>query len=655
MGGIPSPYEIDIAIKNLHSDWAQMVKRKFIAPAIRSVVAESWEVCMGLGVSYNLQTAPTRWRSLELEQGISNNAQLLETARPIMNQLHKNTIGSGFLISLSDAEGTLLEVVGDPDVYERGVKNNFVPGADWSEAGVGTNGIGTCLRLRTPVQIFSAEHFCVGWQDWACAAAPIQDPFTGKILGVIDVSGSQELVHANNLGLVTSAAWVIQQQLKAWQYEIVQSLYRTVIDTSSDGLVVGDSSGNITLINSSALNMLNLSGPETIRTICQIPGVEEKFTQSQSGRLVKDERIKLSTGLNEVHVSCIPINYGYRFTGTLIVLRKQNALQCSSGFSDHPTTSPALNLPSKRKGFESIITGSPEMEKILRIAKIAATNEANVLLLGESGTGKELFARGIHEESSRADKPFVAVNCGAIPKELIASELFGYTEGSFTGALKKGKKGKFELASGGTLFLDEIGEMPSDMQVVLLRVLEERVVYPVGAEQGIPVNCRIIAATNQNLFKLSAEGKFRADLYYRLNVLNISIPPLRERARDVEIIADYLLKVQGLSFSDLDYDVRQLLLQYTWPGNIRELRNTIERLGYLSKGARITPDMLPFEIKISPVRKENVVTADLDDASGRETILLALQKSGNNHTSAAQMLKISRATLYRKLKKYNLK
>jgi transcriptional regulator of acetoin/glycerol metabolism len=651
----PHRSELGHLIQELQFAWVQMAEQRRIGSSVRPIVAESWLRCLEMGVPLDRKVAPLRWQGNTMEQNLKNNARLLEIALPVMEQLYQYIAGSGFLIALTDSKGTLLEVQGEPDVFERGARNNFIVGADWSEEGAGTNGIGTCLRIQTPVQIFSAEHYCPGWQDWTCSGAPIRDPISGKILGVLDVSGGQELVHAHNLGIVAAAANIIEQRLKEYQFQLAQYIYRLVIDTTSDGMIVIEPNGTINSINASALQILSLTNiEEASQWISQWPQLQEIWVKSLNGDPLIEEKMVLLPLRKSCLVSSIPIQYGKIFVGTLMVLRE---IPYSSKVNPKTITVDAVYSEKhmdEKKGFGRIVTKSRKMEWALRTAKIAATHHANVLLLGESGTGKELFARAIHEESAQRGGPFIPVNCGAIPRELIASELFGYVEGSFTGALKKGKKGKFELAAGGTLFLDEIGEMPLEMQVVLLRALEEKVIYPVGAEEGIAVSCRIIAATNQNLTEQVEARNFRADLYYRLNVLSLSIPPLRERTEDILMLASYFLKQWNRSLNDLDPEVKKVLLEYPWPGNVRELKNTLERMVYLSDGEIISRQFLPSEMETYCIPGGNHFSFTSSTAE-KEILLEVLRENQFNYSLAAKSLGISRATLYRRLRKLNIR
>ncbi|HEX6923275.1 MAG TPA: sigma 54-interacting transcriptional regulator [Bacillales bacterium] len=302
---------------------------------------------------------------------------------------------------------------------------------------------------------------------------------------------------------------------------------------------------------------------------------------------------------------------------------------------------------------------STAMQKTVQLAAKAAKTNATVLLLGESGTGKELCARAIHETSPRKDQPFVPINCGAIPQALFESELFGYERGAFTGAAKEGKAGKIEAADGGTLFLDEIGELPLEMQVKLLRVLQENVVYRIGGATGKEVDVRVIAATNRDLDRMMREERFRSDLFYRLNVIQITIPSLRNRLEDIPDLVQVFLKELEVEYQltapSLNEETMQMLLRYDWPGNVRELRNVIERSFILSENSEIGKREL---LSLFPQKQNTANTTNsLEDEKKvleKERIEAALNKTYGNKSAAAKKLGISRVSLYKKIKKYNI-
>lgn len=320
-------------------------------------------------------------------------------------------------------------------------------------------------------------------------------------------------------------------------------------------------------------------------------------------------------------------------------------------------------LQGSRYTFDSIITQNPKMEYLKKLGRTAAQSNSTVLILGGSGTGKELFAQAIHKASYRKFSPFIPINCAAIPRELLESELFGYEAGAFTGAKRGGKPGKFELANGGTIFLDEIGDMPLEMQVKLLRVLEEKRFERVGGNKKITLDVRIIAATNKNIEDAVERGTFREDLYYRLNVINIDIPPLKERIDDIPLLANHLLvnlcEELDMERRELSKKTIEILMNYKWPGNIRELRNILERAITISTGNVILPEHLPerllnsrgyFKRNVEKIRplKDTVANAE------RQAIINAIIKSKGNKTLAAKKLGIHRTALYKKLNKYDL-
>lgn len=325
-------------------------------------------------------------------------------------------------------------------------------------------------------------------------------------------------------------------------------------------------------------------------------------------------------------------------------------------------------MSNVRYSFDDIVGESEGIKKCIELAKKISQSNSSVLILGESGTGKELFARAIHNESKRAKCNFIAINCGAIPDTLLESELFGYEGGSFTGAKKEGNPGKFEMANGGTIFLDEIGDMPVNLQAKLLRVLQDREVVRIGDSRPIPIDVRIIAATNKDMEELIEQGLFRRDLYYRINVIPIKIPPFRERKEDLKMISEHLLKkhsaLLGKMIEGIEDEAMMTLKKYDWPGNVRELENVIEYAVNMETGKELTAESLPAYLTENTdysYKEPDTYEMSLKDSSNmseRNKIISALRLFEDNtkgKKECAKYLKISLSTLYRKLKEYNIK
>jgi len=444
-----------------------------------------------------------------------------------------------------------------------------------------------------------------------------------------------------------------------------------ILQSMSDGVLMVDHQGIITQVNPSAEKIIGKTAQEMKGspvkdvTVGKALCIEKMLAKQQS---YYDVELMLDTAAG--HIYCVSsgkpiLDDQGTLNGGVILLRPMEKVQ---------------RLVNRFSGaqanfhFRHIIGNSAEIRETVRLASHAASTMSTVLLQGESGTGKEVFAQAIHNRSARRKGPFVAVNCGAIPRELIASELFGYAEGAFTGAKRGGRPGKFELASGGTLFLDEIGDMPLDQQVALLRVLQDKKITRVGGDKMIPVDIRIICATNRDLKQEIEKGRFREDLYYRLNVITIEVPPLRRRREDIPLLVDYFLKKigrdWGVEIESVEPEVMEYLTRYEWPGNVRELQNVVERMISMADGNTIGLNLLPPEIynandlansqeKVVPVRmgrlsRERQNRKQLLAEKESQEILALLTKHGGNVSQVARDMGVSRNTLYRKMKQYNI-
>lgn len=428
----------------------------------------------------------------------------------------------------------------------------------------------------------------------------------------------------------------------------------TAIESISEGLFTIDRESKIIHANTLALKILGYTRDEILdKSLATIFGTDHKFNQIMvSQHSINDEEITINTPQKRIQciVSARPFfNIQGSVEGVVFTLKESKKV--------HKLVNRMVGAMAHFT-YKDIIGESEVMKKSIKALMIAGKSPSFVLLLGESGTGKELFAQAIHSSSERRSGPFVAVNCAALPRELIQSELFGYAEGAFTGAKRGGNPGKFELANGGTLFLDEIGDMPIELQVNLLRVLQERKITRLGGDREFPIDVRIISATNKDLIKEVEEGRFRKDLYYRINVFTISIPPLRERGTDIKLLMHEFIKrfsnQAGKKIKGCKPGFLESIEQYSWPGNIRELQNAIEYAINICEGDYLSTNDLPRTIRKNnkTVRAANSVST-LDEME-KDAVQKALRQNNGNITRAAASLGICRNTLYYKIKKYSI-
>jgi len=446
----------------------------------------------------------------------------------------------------------------------------------------------------------------------------------------------------------------------------VSEVLNTILETVYDGIVVVNKEGYITMISKAYAKFLNLNQEGVIgKHVSKVIENTRMHIVAKTGVAEYADPQKIKG--NYMIATRIPIIKNGEVVGAVgKVLYKNidelNMLQKKIGIMENQIEQYKGEIKQLNKAtysFSSIIGNGNKIVEAIKHARRAANTDSNVLLIGESGTGKELFAHAIHQSSSRKYGPFIKINCAAIPSELLESELFGYEEGSFTGAKKGGKLGKFELAEGGTIFLDEIGDMPLYMQAKLLRVIQEREVERIGGTRPRTVNVRIIAATNVNLEEMVAQGKYRQDLYYRINVFLINIPALRERKEDIKTLAyhflnslnsKYFKNIEGYSEEAIKY-----LKRYEWPGNIRELSNVIERaVNIIDNDKLITPEHLPQKILGDDFIKEIKSLQIILEEAEKNAIVESLRASKGNRTKAAKLLNISRSTFYEKMIKFNI-
>ena len=638
------------------NSWKTFVKTGQLNPEVRSVIGESWLRCRRRekvphdGSSTVVATGP------ELETILTKNRDLIEAARPFMDILCTSLGKQDFVVVLADRNGYMLESFGSEEMLHSAFGMQYAKGARFTEELNGTSAIGLALLGHGPIQVIGTEHYYEQYHEWGCSAAPLTDE-DGSIVGILSITVRKEMVHPHTLGMVVSAATAIKNMLlaKGAQKELEEKsrLHETILNSLFDGLMMLNRDGYVTFINPSAARMILVNPEEALgkHMAALVPFKPVAMQVLYTGQGYTDKEIVVETPRGP-----------QRFIQTAILIRDQEGkiegvVDIFRGLKQVHRMVNQMVGATARFTFENIVGESMPIKECIRLAKISANSNATTLIQGESGTGKELFAQAIHNASPRTHGPFVAINCGALPRDLVESELFGYEEGSFTGAKHGGRPGKFEMAQGGTIFLDEIGEMPLEMQVKLLRVLQDRRIMRIGGQRFIEVDVRVIAAANGDLSEDVQQGNFRSDLYYRLNVLLIPVPPLRDRQEDILLLGGFFLQKLcsqlGIPQKAFSPDAQALLVQYPWPGNIRELENVIERAVNICTEELIGPEHLP--VHMHHAHKADRTAAHSLREMEKELMQRTLDDSKGNISHAAKALGIGRTTLYQKIKHYGLR
>ncbi|WP_293996459.1 sigma-54-dependent Fis family transcriptional regulator [Sphaerotilus sp.] len=674
-----------------------------------SKIDNSHERCAALGLSRieRLDFSPLGRTDLVVAR--ERNQRLYAHAAPVMEMLHEQIVNSDSMVVLCDATGTIIHSIGDHDFLNRASKVALQPGVNWSEQAKGTNAVGTALIEESPTLVHADEHYMHANHFLTCSAAPILDP-RGNILGVLDVSGDQRTYHQHTMGLVKMSARMIENHWLTDDYRNVMRLHFhsrvEFIGTLMEGILAVSQDGKLVGANRGALEQLGLSGaalrmhslPSLFGT--SVSALVDRFRSP----LAQPLPVELSNG-RQFHVYARfnwPVWHGMEagmgagagtgaaHMGTQVSDATPVGEMPGGVASATPvretTARSAAAAPAERAGLASLTTGDAQVGTLVDKIRRVVNRDIPILILGETGTGKELLARAIHQDSERARQPFVAVNCASIPETLIEAELFGYEEGAFTGARRKGAVGKIVQANGGTLFLDEIGDMPLTLQAHLLRVLQERQVTPLGSAKAVSVDVMLVCATHRNLREMIEQKSFREDLYYRLNGLAVRLPPLRERS-DLMALVDRILERENPARRlRLSPDVLRLFQGYQWPGNVRQLFNVLRTASVMAAGdAAITRDHLsddfiedarhaavqrpaavvlatpepePVAARAAPAEMATPAAVFADPVqAGRsledielQSIQRAVDAAGGNISVAAKQLGISRNTIYRKLR-----
>ncbi|MDF2680814.1 MAG: sigma-54-dependent Fis family transcriptional regulator [Brevibacillus sp.] len=574
---------------------------------LSTIVQQSWKRCQESNLIATQKANDQIISTNRIKEIIQENHPLIRESLPLFNKLSPFLLSTEHIALLSDRNGNIIHTVGDPVFADHAQKVQLQIGANWQESNKGTNAIGTALISQQPIQIQGEQHYFRENQFLTCSSAPIFSP-AGELLGVIDISTRKEYTHPFALTIVCMIAEALQNRFLFAEAERVMT-----VPTSSGGsrpqqwlpLVGLDRDERIVGVNRQAKQML---GPDAL-------GKELDPQHERGGRMLQDNRRRLRPSA--------------------------------------PTPMKAQTVPVSLKPFPRLSGSCPLFLQAKMLAQKAAQVDFPVMILGESGTGKELFAQMIHQTGPRAHEPFVAVNCSSISENLIESELFGYEGGAFTGAQREGRIGKFEAARKGTIFLDEIGDMSLRAQAALLRVLQERVVTPVGSNQSKPIRARVVAATHRHLQDEVKAGRFRADLYYRLKGVLVELPPLRKRSDILELAKNQIKQIAPDRSITLTKEAQAMLTSYSWPGNVRELQGVLIQATFLTDDDEIDCE----HIQLEGLEEESSLS-EIGMMSLRETECQAIKKalyaSRGNISQAAKLLQIGRNTLYRKMADYRI-
>ncbi len=623
---------------------------------------------------------------------LERNARLIAQATSVLGMLGRTVADFGSMIVLTDGTGTILRTQCQSTFIESADKVALRPGVSWSETSKGTNAVGTALVLESDVLVQGEEHYFQANHFLSCAASPILD-HAGNVIGVLDASGDKRAFHAHTAGLVAMCARTIESNWFRDKFRQALRLHfhpvAELLGTSEEGIIALDEDGQILGINREGLKILEV-GASTLR----VKGVRMLFGLG-FGELLEKLRYSLMAPVKLHHRNGIEIFV--RMSGRESAVFS-NTAPSSAARPAHPATMPSLPsvtpAATRRTAYQldELDAGDAQVRAVAQKVRQVIDKDISILIVGETGTGKELLANAIHQFSRRRNMPFVAINCASIPEQLIESELFGYEEGAFTGAKRKGEVGKLVQANGGTLFLDEIGDMPLPLQARLLRVLQERKVVALGGQRATPIDVNLICATHRNLRELMEQRSFRDDLYYRINGISVKLPPLRDRTDLSGLCQRILREVSPHHPLCIESTLMEAFLRYSWPGNLRQLNNVLKTAAVMAKGdhditaVHLADDFLEELAKLAPPASAQASAAPGNAAAPKQartfgtqgggtkfaasnacasnsgtadnleeveiaTIQRVLTACGGNVSAASKQLNISRNTIYRKIKK----
>ena len=648
-----------VSLVELKAEWQRFVSTGVCDPRrVRPFVAESWERARSAGLDPFIATPVPRLAGEAFQKKLRENSLLIKVAKPLMESLYPVLEKSHYWVVLYSPDGYLLYRRGRPEDIRVLETLGVFLGTCKREDVAGSTGFSFVSGLKAPVQILGPEHYFEGWHIAYGSYAPILDT-AGGLAGAIGICSTIPGHHEHTLGMVMAAATAASREIelckKAREFDVAAKQLEAIVNSITDGVIAVNLYGEIREINSVGL-ALTSTRPSRVQgaPIDEVVHAEPTLAGLldavlHEGASVVERRVKFSLSGGRSFdglVSATPIvERDGAVVGAVMVIKNIKRLEKVMG---------AIKELEARYSFDDILGTGVGIQSAKRVAQMAARSSSSVLLEGESGTGKELFAHAIHRASERRHRPFVVVNCAAIPRDLFESILFGYEPGAFTGARTSGQEGKFQLAHGGTLFLDEIGELPLELQPKLLRAISEGRIEKVGGKAPVDVDVRLIAATNRNLRDDVSKGKFREDLFFRVNVVRVELPPLRERGADLKPLGQRLIQriaaKLGRRVREVDSRVWERLAAHRWPGNVREFENVLESAINVMEGDVLLSAYLPDGVGRQPTPEPpGPHTVSLRDLQ-RRAIRDAIVSSGGKKAAAAKVLGISRDTLYRKLK-----
>ena len=646
--------------------WRMFIdKGQLLADIVPPLIAESWQRSRDLGIDPNYIPQSAYIDSSEYQTILDSNQYIISIAKPILENIYQYLEQSRYVAVLYDPNGYHLVRIGQRADFQRSSQFAIREGLCLAEESMGTTGFGLAKRLLHPVQIVGCEHYHAMLHYVVGSYAPLIDPLSGNLIGVAGIAGARTLPYPHTLSLAVAAKYSIESNIKLDKGRKVFVIYgkalQTTMDSLTDGVFLVDEKGKIFELNKAAKEIFNVRKNEDVRG--------KHFSQVvNSAELVSLIMNALSDGNRETGEIDVQIGDSLYLASTKlarddkeggrrgVIVNLKNVRSLSRLVHQVVGDQHSYTM-------DAMVGEGNKIQEVKRLAKVIAAADASVIIEGESGTGKEVLANIIHNISPRANDPFVVVNCASIPSELMESTLFGHERGSFTGAIHT-HVGKFEQADKGTVFLDEIGEMPLPMQAKLLRVLEGQTIERVGGKKQIPINVRIIAATNQELTREVKENRFRGDLFFRLSVFRLILPPLRERKEDIHSLTRFFVSqmspIFGKQVKNISEEYLKVLMNYHWPGNVRELKNAVKYSmavmdGQVLMERHIAGFINQFQSRVEspgPSSKPSEPSGNPQMLSDFEMVAIrnALAMAQGNKSKAAKLLGIGRATLHRKLK-----